>query len=232
MKKVISLLVFAVLLCVSACAAASENVQIVSDAAYAVDSGSSVTGCAYARVVNNGASTVRISASCEFYDRNNRSVGKAEYMNCYPEYLLPGKSGYVFYSHTTLKGASSASQVADYKINIEAKATSIDVGIEDYPHTVRLHTKTEGSYTQRDLDVYIENDTDETLFSTYSLVAILDENDAPVFVGWQFLGYAGILPGSTTVARIVIPSHVVEFFDKNGFEITNADSLVYTQKYL
>ena len=131
-----------------------------------------------------------------------------------------------------LKGASSASQVADYKISVEAMSTSFNVDIEDYPHTIKLHTRNEGSYIEKNLDIYIENDTNETLFKTYSLVAILDENDTPVYVGWQHLGYTGILPGSTVVARITIPSYITDFFVANGFEITNADSLVYTQKIL
>ena len=232
MKRWISLMMLAVLMCLCAGAAAqSSDVEIISEAAYAVESYGSVYGCAYAFVRNNGKSMAHVTASCAFFDSSNRKLGGTDYMTCYPDYLAPGETGYVFYSYTNLKDVTSPAQVADYEIKVDVPYTSDSAKVTHYPHTVKLFTTTSGSSTSKALHVYVENDTDELLFRTHTVVAILDENGTPVYIGSNYLSDAGILPGSTTVSRISIPEYIVKFFDANGFEIRSVDSMAFTMSY-
>lgn len=188
----------------------------------------SIYGYVFAKVENTGDKPVEFSAGLlELYDTNGDALTSTDYIYCYPKYLQPGETGYV-YAYDQIEDAESCSVVADYSLTVTGKNSASS--IIRYPATGEFQPDVQISkYLSYDyITAQVTNNTDSTVFNIKLVSALLDDNDNILYVAEHDFYDTGINPGSTVTYRDSISSSWLEAWEREGVTPTHVDVIAYS----
>ncbi len=225
MKKFV-VLVLALLLCMSSVSAfAAGKLSVVQENYYTIE-GYSTYGYGYAKVQNIGDKPIKVNAGLlEIFDENGDPITSTDYMHKYAEYLEPNEYTYAYLS-AKVEGEAIPD---DYMMTITGKSNT------DYV-TLRLPVETDyeedvevSKYTTHDyMYAMVTNDSEETVFDMEVVLTLLDDSDNILYMESSSLYQdKGLMPGSSMMIRVYVPSDFVEYFEKNGITPSKVDAIAY-----
>lgn len=177
----------------------------------------------FAEVTNAGDKAVEYNnALWEIYDANGDTLDSSDWMNCYPDVLEPGETGYVS-AYMSLDDVESAEDAADYLLTVSGKSAKENT-IVRLPATV-AYTYTKGDYRDtHELVATVTNDTDKTVYDYRVVYAVKDAAGNLLYTENVQPSYVGILPGtSVEVTRDLSYDNIVEELLEQG--ILNFDQV-------
>ena len=78
--------------------------------------------------------------------------------------------------------------------------------------------------------VTFTNTTDKTIDQPYVVAALYDEQGELVYVGYNSMSNVAVHANSTITVTLSIDNDLMEYYNKNGINITNVDALVYFEE--
>ena len=217
MKKIVSLLIAALML--MSCAAMAEIEVVRTTYIPAEVYTDSYYGYFFAEVVNNGEEPVYIGDSYfNVLDPDGNIVATCDLYSINPSVLAPGATGYV-YNWQSLDGISSVDEVPGYEYCITSEDAYYDA-----PQSVTVSDATfeYGEDTFGDMactvHITVQNDTDETLYEPNVIYALYDQNGDLLDASDVTLYYAGVPAGQSTEAFFEISDGLVKAWVDAGKE--------------
>ena len=224
MKKIVCLMLVAMMVLFSATAMAAGRLNVVQENYHYVGGWGHYV-YAYAKVENSGDRPIKVNAGVfEIYDANGEVLTSTDYENAYATYLQPGEYTYVrMYEDLedgqvpddymmTLTGKSDNSKVA-YRLPAEA---SFEMDVQD------------GWWEYNYLYATVTNPTQEILYGAEIVFALMDAEGNIIYIESKSLySEVGIMPGQSLMIRLDISSTFTEYFDANGIVPASVDVLAY-----
>ncbi|MBO5501446.1 MAG: hypothetical protein J6K73_11915 [Clostridia bacterium] len=218
MKKIALFALAMVMVLTAVCPAfAAGKLEVVQEKFYSIEPyDDSFYAYIFAEVINSGDKAVEFNnALWEIYDANGDTLDSSDWLNCYPDVLEPGETGYVS-AYKSLDDVQSTEDVADYLLTVSGKSAKENPNVI-LPATV-TYTYTKGDY--RDYHVLtatVTNDTDAVVYDYRVVFAIKDAAGNLIYTDSVQPSYVGILPGtSVEVARDLSYDSVVETLLEQG----------------
>lgn len=202
--KRIALFALALVLVLSAAmpAFAAGKLEVTDEVFYSLEpyEGSFYTYI-YAQVTNTGDKDVEYNNGLwEIYNADGDTLDSTDWMNCYPDVLKPGETGYVS-AYISLDDVTSVEDAADYLLTVSGKSA------KENP-IVRLPAEVKYVYTKGDWRDYhtlyatVTNDTEATVYNYRVVVAVKNAEGKLVYAEDVMPSYVGILPGTSVEIKL------------------------------
>jgi len=220
----------AITLCLIACPALAAGKLVVEQENFHVTVSYSLYGYAFARVENTGNKPAEFSAGLlEIYDAEGDTLTSTDSVYCYPRYLEPGETGYV-YAYDSIDTTEALEDVDDYLLTVTGKSTESKVVL--YPVTAYYQTNVQVTkYSSYNYVVAeVTNNTDETVFGLEMVVVLLDDSDNILYMGRNsYYSSTGINAGSTITYRESISNDWFDAWTREGLTPTHAVAIAYKE---
>ena len=224
MKKIVCLMLVAMIVLLSATAMAAGRLNVVQENYHYVGGWGHYV-YAYAEVENSGDRPIKVNAGVfEIYDAAGEVLTSTDYENAYATYLQPGEYTYVrMYEDLeegqvpddymmTLTGKSDNSKIA-YRLPAEA---TMELGVQD------------GWWERNYLYATVSNPTQEIVYGAEVVFALMDEEGNTIYVESKSLySEIGIMPGQSVMVRLDVSSTFMDYFKANGIVPASVDALAY-----
>ena len=223
MKRIVALALFVVLLLSSV--AFAEGKLTITEKSVIIKIGSD-SGYFFAKVENTGDEAVIYdSGKLVIFSEDDDILETENYVSTYPGKLIlqPGEYTYVqeFLWSSALKDAT----IGDVKFSV---TTRDNWGTEaaSVPCEATVDPLTSNSYDNY-IYVTITNNTEETVYGYYVVVALHDQDGNLVFLERNNYDALGLHPGSTVTLKIYVSNDMIEYYEANGITVDSVDALVY-----
>lgn len=233
MKK---LLTFAFILCLALCATSAmaagkltttqENIRVYK-------SYNSFYVYFTAEVTNIGNKpTCYNDGLLELFDANGDVLESSTSFKCYPEYLNPGETGYLW-TTVTLKNVTEVTDVDDFAFTVTGKSVNANP-VHRFATTARYNSYSSGWYTYEYVYTTIANDTGDTVYDYRVVIVLKDSQGKVLWCGSQDEGSVGMLANTSIELRSSLhyESALSDLKDK-GYQISDLTLetiAYYTQK--
>lgn len=223
MKKLLLFGSAVLLCCTFATGQAQEEIKVTQKNYYTF-SEYSTYGYLFAKVENTGDVPVYLdSGKLVIFDENDDIVETAQFVQTYPDYLLPGEYGYA-YDWALL---DDDVQVADYKFS---------VGSSEYGTEVKrleceaFYDAGESSKYDDYMYITVTNTTDKPLYDLYVVASMLDKEGNILYTNYDVLNEAGVHSNSTVTFRLSVNDSFAEQFAAQGTTPDRVDAIVYFEE--
>ena len=230
MKKVISMLLAFILLCVAVTALAAGKLSTTQENFWVISSYWTYA-YAYAKIENVGNKPISVNAGVlEIYDENSDVITSSDYIRTYAKTLQPGEYTYVSVSKE-IEIAEDVGKPDDYMLTITGKT-------DDSSSTLRLPVETRlsfgesnGWWTEDYMYATVTNNTDDVVYNISTVFALLDDEGQILYIDEDSLYSShGLTPGSSIVIKQEIPSSFMDYFTAKGINPTVLDVIAYVDR--
>ncbi len=226
MKKILALCLVLMLVASMGSAFAAGKLSVDQENFYVIP-GYSLYGYAYAKVTNVGDKPIVVNtALLEIYNADGDALTSTDYYSDPAKYLQPDEYTYVRL-YDEIEDAEAA-DVDDYMLTVTGKADS-DYVTKRFPCVTSYEADVDEGYSTYDyMYATFTNDTDETVYGIYAVLALLDAEGNILYVTTDgFYNDIGLTPGSSVTLREYVDSDFVDYFEKNGLEPATVDAIAY-----
>ena len=226
MKKILALCLALVLVCSVSSAFAAGKLSVEQENFYVIND-YRLYGYTFAKVANVGNKPIVVNtALLEIYDANGDALTSTDYYSDPAKYLQPDEYTYIkIYDEIE---DVEASAVDDYLLTVIGKANS-DYVTKRFPCTTSYEPNVKRDYwTYNYMYATITNDTDETVYGIYVVLALLDAEGNILYVTTDNLySNTGLTAGSSVTVRENVDSSFIEYFETNGIVPVTVDAIAY-----
>ena len=225
-KRLVGLLVSLIVVAMCVSASAAGKISVTQENFYSPESIFNYN-YAFCKVENIGDKPIKVNAGIfEVFDVNGDVINSSDYLSDHASYLQPGEYTYAEMLCETPEDITEMPD--DYALTITGKN---DKSVISYRLPVKTELKLQedaGYYKQDNMYTEITNTTDEVIYDVSLVSALLDDQGNILYMeDKSFYNDMGIMPGSSIVVRLEIPSSFVELYEANALKPTVVDSIAY-----
>lgn len=208
---------------------AAGKLSVVQEKFYVLPYLSYHAGYLFVEVKNIGDKPVEFNGGLlELYGTDGDSIESTNYMSCYPKFLDPGETGFMYLSKS-VKEATDKSYIDDYLLTVTGKGAKELLVTRLTTDNPRLFTD-ESSYWKREyLIVDVSNQTSETQYGFEVVFALKDAEDNLLFADSVSPYNVGIKPGATVEVRVSMESKFSDFFEENGIKVAKIEAIAFVE---
>ncbi len=182
----------------------------------------------FAEITNTGDKAIVFNDGLfELFNADGDSVESSSYLSCYPQYLAPGESGYI-YDYLYIDDPSLENSIDDYSLTVTGKG-------DNKNSTLRLPAEgiyeevESGYWTNRYVTATIENNTANTLWNVKVVYVVFDQNDKLIFAKEDTMYDTGVPVGQKVMARIDVESALSDVWQAEESTPTKIIVIAYTE---
>ena len=184
------------------------------------------SGIFVARVENTGEEPIYYdNGKLVIFSEDDDILATESYISSSPDSILLNPGDYTYLYEFLWSSPLKNAKLGDIKFSVSSDTRGYSY--DQIPATAELEMPGSGSFSYNYVNVTFTNTTDEILYGSYVVCAILDPDDNVIYVDRDRYSNLGIHPGSTVTLKMFIDSDVIDYYETNNIKPAKVEALVY-----